>query len=132
MSDRFEISTRLPAKVEAVYRAWLDPSEHAAFIDGGAEIEAGVQGKFSIWDGYITGRTLELDPPGRIVQTWRTTEFPEGSPDSHLEIRLAPDGTGTRLTLLHSGIPDGQGPRYEEGWQENYFTPMQKYFSDKT
>ena len=72
---------------------------------------------------------LELDPPRRIVQSWRTTEFPEGSPDSRLEVLLEPDGAGTRLTLVHTEIPDGQGARYEEGWKENYFTPMKAYFS---
>ncbi|HLE23060.1 MAG TPA: SRPBCC domain-containing protein [Anaerolineales bacterium] len=130
MSDRFEISTTLPAKVEAVYRGWLDPVEHAAFVGGAAAIAPGVGGAYDIWDGYITGRTLELDPPRRIVQSWRTTEFPEGSPDSHLEVRLEPDGSATRLTLVHSEIPDGQGPQYEEGWKEHYFTPMKAYFSE--
>lgn len=131
MPEQFEMSITVPAKIEAVYRAWLDPGEHGAIIEAAAEIEAGVQGKFSLWDGYITGRTLQLDPPRRIVQAWRTTEFPEGSPDSRLEIRLEPDGSGTRLTLVHSDIPDGQGAGYEEGWKENYFIPMQAYFSGK-
>ena len=130
MSDRFEISTTLPAKVEAVYRGWLDPVEHAAFVGGAAAIAPGVGGAYDIWDGYITGRTLELDPPRRIVQSWRTTEFPEGSPDSHLEVSLEPDGSATRLTLVHSEIPHGQGPQYEEGWKEHYFTPMKAYFSE--
>jgi uncharacterized protein YndB with AHSA1/START domain len=129
MSDRFEISTTLAADVAQVYRAWLDPAEHAAFIAGAAVIAPGVGGAFDIWDGYITGRTLQLDPPKRIVQAWRTTEFPEGSPDSRLEVRLEPDGAGTRLTLVHTEIPDGQGPQYEEGWKEHYFAPMQRYFS---
>ena len=129
MSDRFEISTVLHAKVEVVYRAWLDPVEHAAFVGAAASIAPGIGGAYELWDGYITGRTLELDPPRRIVQSWRTTEFPEGSPNSRLEVLLEPDGAGTRLTLVHTEIPDGQGTKYEEGWNENYFTPMKAYFS---
>ncbi len=38
---------------------------------------------------------------------------------------------GTRVTLLHSDIPDGQGKKYEEGWQESYFEPMKEYFSEE-
>jgi uncharacterized protein YndB with AHSA1/START domain len=129
--DRFEIATTLAAGVDQVYRAWLDPAEHAAIIGGAAEIAPGVGGEFRIWDGYITGRTLELDPPRRIVQSWRATEFPEGSPDSRLEVRLEPSGKGTRLTLVHTEIPEGQGPQYDEGWKEHYFTPMQAYFAGK-
>src|SRR3989304_6842925 len=123
MSDRFEISTALHAKVEVVYRAWLDPVEHAAFVGAAASIASGIGGAYDIWDGYITGRTLELDPPRRIVQSWRTPELPEGSPDSRLEVLLEPDGAGTRLTLVHTAIPGGAGPRYEEGWKENNFNP---------
>jgi uncharacterized protein YndB with AHSA1/START domain len=78
--DEIEVTTMLPASPEVVYRAWLDSAEHAAFVGAQAEIEAVVDGKFSMWDGYITGRNLILDPPRRIVQAWRTTEFPEGSP----------------------------------------------------
>jgi uncharacterized protein YndB with AHSA1/START domain len=127
--DEIEMTTTLPAPPEAVYRAWLDSSEHAAFVGAQAEIEAIVGGKFSMWDGYITGRNLSLDPPRRIVQAWRTTEFPEGSPDSRLEVRLEPDGDGTRVTLVHTDLPPGQGVQYEAGWKDNYFEPMKVYFS---
>lgn len=128
MPDRLELSTTLNASPEAVFNAWLDPNEHAAFIHAPAEIALGVGGTFRLWDGYITGRTLELEPPRKIVQAWRTTDFPEGSADSRLEIRLEPDGRGTRLTLLHSEIPGGQGRQYEDGWRDNYLAPMEAYF----
>ncbi|HKY84940.1 MAG TPA: SRPBCC domain-containing protein [Anaerolineales bacterium] len=130
--DKFEVSTSLAAPPEIVYRAWLDSAQHAAFVGAQAEIEEGVGGEFRLWDGYITGRTLALDPPRRIVQAWRTTEFPDGSPDSQIEVRLEPEAGGTQITLVHTGIPAGQGPQYEEGWKENYFDPMKEYFSGKT
>ncbi len=129
--DQFEISTTLPAPPQVVYAAWLDSAKHAAFVGAQAEIVAGVGGEFRLWDGYITGRTLTLDPARRIVQAWRTTEFPDGSPDSRLEVRLEPEGNGTRMTIVHSEIPSGQGKEYEEGWQENYFEPMKEYFAGK-
>jgi uncharacterized protein YndB with AHSA1/START domain len=130
--DRFQISTTLPAAPERVYRAWLDSAEHAAIIGGAAQIAPGTGGEFSIWDGYITGRTLELEPPRRIVQAWRASEFPDGAPDSRLELTLEPAGQGARLTLFHSNIPDGHGRQYEEGWKEHYFGPMLTYFSDRS
>ena len=40
------------------------------------------------WDGYVAGGNLELKPFHRIGQSWRTSEFPEGVPDSRLEIEL--------------------------------------------
>lgn len=132
MPESFEISTLLAASPQAVHRAWLDPKEHGQFIGGQAEIDPRVGGTFRIWDGYITGKTLEIDPPGRIVQSWRTTEFPAGSPDSRLEVRLEAEGKGTRLTLLQTEVPDGQGSMYEQGWQDHYFQKMQEYFGSKT
>jgi len=129
--DKFEVTTTLPVPPETVYHAWLDSAQHAAFVGAQAEIDSVVGGEFRMWDGYITGRNLALEPPRRIVQAWRTTEFPEGSPDSRIEVRLEPKGGGTQITLVHSGIPAGQGSQYEEGWKENYFGPMKEYFAGK-
>ena len=94
-----------------------------------AEVQAGTGGAFTAWDGYISGKTLELEPHRRIVQTWRTSEFPEGSADSHVEILLEETAEGTKLTLVHTNIPDGQADGYKEGWDDFYFTPMRAYFS---
>lgn len=129
MSDSFEITTILGAHPETVFEAWLDSGEHGRFIGGQAEIEGRPGGGFRIWDGYITGQTLEIDRPGRILQAWRTTEFPEGSPDSRLEVVIEPEGRGSRLTLRHTEIPDGQGATYRSGWEEHYFEKMKAYFA---
>jgi uncharacterized protein YndB with AHSA1/START domain len=81
------------------------------------------------WAVYIQGANLELEPNRRIVQAWRTTDFPPGSPDSRLEILFKTVKNGTEMTLIHSGLPDGQGKGYEQGWIDYYFTPMQEYFA---
>jgi uncharacterized protein YndB with AHSA1/START domain len=128
MSDSIELFTVLAAPPERVYRAWMDSADHAAFVRGQAEIDARVGGEYRIFDGYITGKTTVLEPPRRVVQTWRTTEFPEESPDSILEVLFDAAGSGCRLTLKHREIPDGQGPKYEEGWKEHYFPGMQDFF----
>ncbi len=74
--------------------------------------------------------TQVLEPNHRIVQSWRTTEFPPESPDSRLELILEEVEGGTKLTLRHSNIPEGQGQMYKDGWVEWYFEPMQAYFSE--
>jgi putative hydrolase of HD superfamily len=129
--DTIQASTRLPANPEQIYRAWLDSRAHSAFTSATAAIDPQVGGNFSAWDGYIQGTTLELQPFRRILQSWRTSEFPPESRDSLLEVLLEPDEQPgwTRLTLIHSQIPAGQGQQYLQGWQDYYFTPMQDYFS---
>jgi activator of HSP90 ATPase len=88
-----------------------------------------VGGKFSIYDGYITGSTLELEPYSRIVQAWRTTEFPEDAPDSRLEITLESVAGGCRITIDHFNLPEDQVESYKSGWMEYYFDPLRRYFS---
>jgi activator of HSP90 ATPase len=129
MAESFEISTVFAVSAERLYRAWLSGDVHSAMTGGAAQIDPTVGGLFSAWDGYITGTTLELDPNRRIVQSWRTLEFPTDAPDSRLEVALEESADGTRLILKHSQIPAGQGSGYESGWVENYFDPMQEYFA---
>jgi len=130
MAESIEVSTFLPGiSAERIYRSWLDSEEHSAFTGSPAQIDPVVGGKFSAWDGYILGKTLEAEPFRRILQAWRTTEFPEQSPDSRLEMRIEEVENGAQITLLHTDIPDGQGEDYRQGWEEYYFEPMQRYFS---
>jgi len=77
------------------------------------------------------GKNLELDPGKKIVQSWRSTDFPKDAEDSLLEISLAKSGRGTKLTLVHSGFPEDQTDSYKSGWKEFYFVPMKKYFGNK-
>jgi uncharacterized protein YndB with AHSA1/START domain len=129
MADYFEVTEIIPAAPDRVYRAWLDSSEHGAMTGGSATADGNIGGTFNIMDGYITGTNLELEPDRRIVQAWRTTDFPDGSPDSRLEIELTADGDGCRITLRHGALPEGQGDDYKDGWAKYYFEPMKKYFS---
>jgi activator of HSP90 ATPase len=128
MADSIRLSVVLLTSPQELYDAWLDEDQHAAFTGAEAVIEPSIGGAFTAWDGYISGTTLELEPAKRIVQAWRTTEFPPGSPDSRLEILLEETPKGARMTLVHTEIPDGQGPSYEQGWQDFYIAPMREYF----
>jgi activator of HSP90 ATPase len=129
MMESFTISTTFSVAPEEIYVAWLSSEGHSAMTGSRAEVEEGTGGAFKAWDGYIWGMTLELEAPRRIVQAWRTSEFPEDSPDSRVEILLEKVPGGTKITLVHTDIPDGQGDGYKQGWEDFYFTPMREYFS---
>lgn len=126
--EKLKLVTELGVTPQSIYEAWLDSEEHSAFTGSSASVEGRVGGEMTAWDGYISGVILELEPYDRIVQSWRTTEFPEGSEDSRLEVLLKELDGRTRLTLLHSDIPDGQAEMYAEGWEDYYFRPMRAYF----
>src|SRR5437763_16214673 len=122
MGEAFSLSDLVPAPRERIYSAWLHAVERAAMPGGGATADRKVGGQYTAWDGYVKGVNLELQPGRRIVQSWRTQDFPDGSADSRIEVLLEPADGGTRITLNHTEIPDGQAGDYEEGWRDHYFT----------
>lgn len=128
MSEATEVSTVIPATPQQIYNGWLDSETHGKFSGGAAQIDSRPGGAFTAWDGYIQGTTLELDPPRRILQSWRSSDFPEEAPDSLLEVLLEPAGDNTCITIRHTNIPDGQAQDYRQGWMDYYFEPMQAYF----
>ncbi len=128
MTDSIQVSAVIPATPAQVYTAWLDGVAHTRMTGGAATVEAVPGGRHTAWDGYIEGRIVALEPARRIVTTWRTTDFPDDAPDSTLEILLVSVQGGTRISLVHAGIPAGQGEQYRSGWQDHYFQPMIAWF----
>ena len=126
--ESVRLTAVLPASADRVYAAWLDSNEHARMTGGKAIVDPNVGGEHSEWDGYIEGRTLELEPGRRIVQSWRSSDFPLGAGDSRLEVHLLDVPDGCVITIIHTEIPEGQGAQYESGWVDRYIEPMTKYF----
>jgi activator of HSP90 ATPase len=90
-------------------------------------VDGRANGGFTAWEGYIRGTFRELTPNKRILQVWRTGEFPEDAEDSLVEILFEETDGKTKLTLIHTNIPAGQSENYQQGWEDFYFKPMQEY-----
>ncbi len=114
-----------PAKV---YGALLDAKAFAAFTGAPATIDGKVGGALNAFGGMITGFNVELVPGKRIVQAWRAGNWPEGI-HSIVKFELAPSGGGTKLTLDHSGAPDGSEEMLEGGWHKMYWEPLAKHLA---
>jgi len=127
--ESIQVSCILPVDPSTIYRDWMSSKGHTLFTGGTAKIDPMPGGKFSAWDGYIWGENLELEIGKRIVQTWTTSNFPDGAAPSKIEVKFDVDPEGCKITLIHTNIPDGQGKEYELGWQEHYFLPMLDYYS---
>jgi uncharacterized protein YndB with AHSA1/START domain len=128
MPFEFTVSDVIPASPQQIYDAWLDSRGHSEMTGGEAHMSAKIGDAVSAWDGYISGKNLELDPPTRIVQSWRSTKFTDRDPDSKVTVTLEPVANGTRVTIVHSNVPDGHTGYQDGGWQDNYFEPMKQYF----
>ncbi|HSM72362.1 MAG TPA: SRPBCC domain-containing protein [Anaerolineales bacterium] len=126
--NEFVLSEVFPARASDIYNAWLTREGHSAITGSAAEVDGRVGGKFTAWDGYISGSTLELTADQRIVQAGRMTEFPDDAPDSRLEVLFEEVAGGTKITLTHSDLPADQIDSYKQGWEDFYFKPMREYY----
>ncbi len=129
MTYDFQQSATIPATPAAVYAAWMSSEGHTAMIGIESTVDPVVGGEYMAGDGYIWGRTLELEPDHRIVQSWRTSDFTDTDVDSTIEVLLEPVGGGTLLTLSHRDVPSDDHGYEDGGWEYNYFKPMVEYFS---
>jgi activator of HSP90 ATPase len=102
--------------------------KHTAFTKSKATGNPRVGGKFTAWDGYISGKNLELEKGKRIVQEWITTDWPKGYLPSRLELTFKKKGNGTEISMIHSEVPAEQVAELQEGWTEFYWKPLKEYF----
>lgn len=118
-------SVTLRAGPKAVYDAFMDSRQHSKFTGSKAVMSRKVGGKFTAYDGYASGKNLELVPGKKIVQTWRASDWPKGM-SSTLTIRLQKTKAVTRLTFTQTGVPDRQVGTIKRGWIEFYWKPLKE------
>lgn len=114
------------APPETVFRLLTDPVQYVRWKGKLAELEPRPGGKFRVefasTKDIVAGRFVEVIPGRRVVFTWGwegSEVVPAGT--STVEIDLEPEGTGTRLRLVHRGLPEGAIASHAEGW--DYFLP---------
>lgn len=68
--------------------------------------------------GYaIRGQYLDVERPRRVVVSWGvagSSELPPGA--STVTFTLTPTPHGTRVDLVHSGLPDTELDGHADGW----------------
>lgn len=79
-------------------------------------------GEFTLFFGAnsVQGRYVELDPPTRLVISWGrggSAEFPPSS--STLEVTITPEGSGARVSINHSGLPEAEAEKHAAGWRHH-------------
>jgi uncharacterized protein YndB with AHSA1/START domain len=124
---RVVVKRVLPASPEEVYEAWTTPETLREFMsphDSRAtvvEAELRVGGRFHIVM-HDAGRDVDhrgeyrvLEPGRRLVFTWASGAT--GWEPTLVTIELSPHEDGTRLVLVHEGLPsDDVRSRHRRGW----------------
>lgn len=81
--------------------------------------------EFSLWDGDITGRNLEVIKDKKLVQEWY---FGDQEDKSVVTIKLFENKKGTQVELIHTNIPDEDYENITEGWINYYFGAIKEFF----
>jgi len=112
-----------PARIEA---ALLDEKQFAAFTGLPATIDPHEGGAFSMFQGMIVGRTIEIVSGQRIVQAWRPNHWDPGV-YSVVRFQFKPAVSGTTVILDHAAFPAGDFDHLSAGWHEHYWEPLKKF-----
>jgi len=82
---------------------------------------------------HVEGEVLEVDPPRRLVQTWKPSWEP--GPATKIVYTLDPIATGTRVTVKHSGFTSADScDSHSGGWERvlswlgAFVNPAPRYF----
>jgi uncharacterized protein YndB with AHSA1/START domain len=114
----------IAAKPETVFRLITDGGEYVRWKGEDAQLDARPNGVFRVTfanrTDIVSGKFVEVIPSRRIVFTWGWENNPIVPPGSStVEIEL--EGTGTRLRLVHRGLPAEGLAGHTEGW--DFFLP---------
>ena len=121
------------ADPQAVYEVLTDGQRFAAATGMPAQLSDREGEMFTIFDGRVEGRQIELVPGRRIVQAWRFGAAHESPWDAgvYSVVRFALIGQegGTLLTIDHTGVPPEWHDHISGGYPEFYMRPLERYFA---
>ena len=116
----------IPALPEEVYLALTLPATIQLWTGEEAEMSTEPGSEFSLWEGSIVGKNIAFDEGKKIVQQWY---FGDQDEASIVTIKLHPHKQGTSVELNHTNIPDDAYDEMVEGWNENYFGLLTRFYT---
>jgi activator of HSP90 ATPase len=129
MAKTIQQTVRFTASPDELFDIYMDSKKHAAAVDSTASISRRVGGTFSVFDGYIKGKTLLIVPKRLIVQSWRGSDWKAGEPDSILVLTFSRATGGGQIDLVHANIPDREARGINAGWRAYYWTPWRAHLA---
>ena len=110
-----------------IYEAFMDAKKHSKFTESKAKVSREIGGSFSIFEGSLSGKNVELIQNKKIVQTWRGDgdNWPKGY-YSTITLVLEPVDDGTLIKFSQTDIPEGAYESVKEGWNTYYWEPLKE------
>lgn len=108
-------TVRFHAAPQAVYQLLMNSKKHSSLSGEKAIISSKVFGKFTAWNGHITGFNLALKPRAKIVQAWRATGWwPDHYSIAIFDIQKSKGGSVLHFTQI--GVPPNRYSGHYRGW----------------
>lgn len=117
----------IPAEPEEIYLALTTDITIRLWTGDLVEINPAVGGEFSMWDGAITGKFIELDQNKKIVQQWF---FGDQEADSIVTIKLHEHKKGTSVEINHINIPEEDYDDIIAGWDNPYMSSLLDFYTE--
>lgn len=107
------------APAEDVFAHFTEAEALASWMGDRAVVEPRPGGRLvlHLGDRVVEGRYLEVDFPRRVVVTWGrhgSVRLPPGG--STLTVTFEPERGGTRVHLVHDGLPEKERELHALGW----------------
>ena len=112
---------------EIVYRGLTTETTIMAWTGEQAIMPTEPGAEFSMWDGSISGKILELEEGKKIVQQWY---FGDQEEESVVTFKLHPHAKGTSIELTHTNIPEEDFDDMVKGWDKSYFGALQDFYRE--
>nr|KYP38100.1 Activator of 90 kDa heat shock protein ATPase isogeny 2 [Cajanus cajan] len=122
------LTERFRCRARDLFEIMMDENMWKGFTQSNARISREVGGEFSIFDGSVIGRNLELQEGKLIVQRWRFGSWPHGMQSTVRIVFEEPETGVTVVKLTHSDVPEED--RYgnatvventQRGWRDLIF-----------
>lgn len=118
-----------PVPPDRVYRTLTNSVEIRRWSGQHGVVSRQLGGRFAMFDEWVTGEVLAYEPPLQFAHTWRPAEWAAAVPSSVVRWRLTPSARGTRVELVHTGLPNAREQEsHRKGWLLYYFEPLARYF----
>ena len=110
-----------------IYEVFMDAKKHSKLTESKVKVSREVGGSFSIFEGALSGKNVELIQDKKIVQTWRGDgeTWPKGY-YSTITLILEPNDKGTLIKFTHVDLPEASYESVKEGWDTYYWEPLKE------
>ncbi|MDA3911155.1 MAG: SRPBCC domain-containing protein [Bacteroidales bacterium] len=120
----FKYKVKMKAELEDIWMAFTSASSMELWTGYYAEFKPEPGCEFSLWEGDITGKVLEVIPQEKLVEQWY---FEGENVESVATLKFFHEKNKVTVELSHTNIPDEAFENITEGWVEYYLGAIKTF-----